>query len=158
MDHDDGGAFHRIAGPAARPADKSEALRGLTVLVVEDKEDMRSIVCTMLRRMKIKHVLEAASGEQALEHLSTQLDAVTLVICDWNLPGISGMDLFKQVHARQPNMPFLMLTGRADLRSVLEAKKAGVHSYLAKPVSPAELKAKLISLIDFGLSQSYAGR
>lgn len=150
MDHDDGGAFHRIAGPAARPADMSESLHGLTVLVVEDKEDMRSIICRMLRRMKIKRVLKAESGEQALEHLSTQFDAVTLVICDWNLPGISGMDLFKQVHARQPNMPFLMLTGRADLRSVLEAKKAGVHSYLSKPVSPAELKAKLISLIDCG--------
>jgi CheY-like chemotaxis protein len=97
--------------------------------------------------MKVKNVLEAPSGRQALERLSTSLDPVSMVICDWNMSGMSGMDLFRQVHASSPTLPFLLLTGTADLESVVAAKKAGVHGYLAKPISPQQLQAKVASFI-----------
>jgi two-component system, chemotaxis family, chemotaxis protein CheY len=128
------------------------SLDGLNVLVVDDDEAMRMLVCRMLRRMRIENILEASGGEQALERLSAAPSGVNIVICDWNMPGMSGMDLFKQVHARTPKLPFLMLTGRADLDSVVAAKKAGVHGYIVKPISPAELKTK----ISFLLSNSAA--
>ncbi len=126
------------------------SLDGLNVLVVDDDEAMRMLVCRMLRRMKIERIIEAGGGEQALEQLAAKPGAVNIVICDWNMPGMSGMELFKQVHAREPKLPFLMLTGRADLDSVVAAKKAGVHGYIVKPISPAELKTKISFLLTNG--------
>jgi len=120
------------------------------VLVVDDDDAMRMLVCRMLKRMRIGRIIEAAGGEQALEQLAATPDAFNIVICDWNMPGMSGMDLFKQVHANRPKLPFLMLTGRADLDSVVAAKKAGVHGYIVKPISPAELKTKISFLLGGG--------
>jgi two-component system chemotaxis response regulator CheY len=119
------------------------SLEGINVLVVDDDEAMRMLVCRMLKRMNIDRVVEVAGGEQALERLALIPDAVDIVICDWNMPGMSGMELFKRVQAKQPKLPFLMLTGRADLESVVAAKKAGVHGYIVKPISPQELKTKI---------------
>ena len=130
--------------------DGASSLDGLNVLVVDDDEAMRMLVCRMLKRMRIGRILEAAGGEQALEQLAATPDAINIVICDWNMPGMSGMDLFKQVHANRPKLPFLMLTGRADLDSVVAAKKAGVHGYIVKPISPAELKTKIAFLLTNG--------
>jgi len=66
------------------------------------------------------------------------------------MAGMSGIDLFKQVHARDPKLPFLMLTGRTDLESVVAAKKAGITGYLVKPVSPLQLRAKIAVLLRTG--------
>lgn len=123
------------------------SLDGLNVLVVDDDEAMRMLVCRMLKRMRVDRIVEAGGGEQALERLAAAPKGVDIVICDWNMPGMSGMDLFKQVHANQPKLPFLMLTGRADLESVVAAKKAGVHGYIVKPISPQELKTKITYLL-----------
>jgi DNA-binding response OmpR family regulator len=123
------------------------SLDRLNVLVVDDDASMRTLVCRMLKRFKIGQITEAAGGEQALERLSAAPDAFNIVICDWNMPGMSGMDLFKQVHASRPKLPFLMLTGRADLESVVAAKAAGVHGYVIKPIAPAELKTKISFLL-----------
>jgi DNA-binding NtrC family response regulator len=125
--------------------------RGLSILVVDDDEDMRKLVCAMLTRMNANIlVIEATSGEEALERLSAAREPFSIVICDWEMPGMSGMDLFKQVHASDPTLPFLMLTGRADLESVVAAKKAGIGGYLVKPVSPQQLRAKLAVLLSAG--------
>jgi len=134
--------------------DGASSLDGLNVLVVDDDEAMRMLVCRMLKRMRIGRILEAAGGEQALEQLAATPDAINIVICDWNMPGMSGMDLFKQVHANRPKLPFLMLTGRADLDSVVAAKKAGVHGYIVKPISPAELKTKIAFLLSNGAAHA----
>ena len=116
---------------------------GLNVLVVDDDEAMRMLVCRMLKRMNINRVVEVAGGEEALERLAAAPDAVDIVICDWNMPGMSGMELFKRVQTKHPKLPFLMLTGRADLESVVAAKKAGVHGYIVKPIAAQELKTKI---------------
>jgi DNA-binding NtrC family response regulator len=130
--------------------DGSTALDGVSVLVVDDDEAMRTLVCRMLKRMKIGRILEAEGGEQALERLDTTPGSIDVVVCDWNMPGMSGMDLFKQVQSGRPSLPFLMLTGRADLDSVVAAKKAGVHGYIVKPISPQELRTKIAFLISHG--------
>ena len=130
--------------------DGSMALEGVSVLVVDDDEAMRTLVCRMLKRMKVGHIYEAEGGEQALEQLAGPAGKVDIVICDWNMPGMSGVELFKQVHPKKPQLPFLMLTGRADLDSVVIAKKAGVQGYIVKPISPQELKTKIGFLISQG--------
>ena len=122
-------------------------LGGLSILVVDDDDDMRKLICTMLTRMNANTlVIEAHSVEVALERISTALEPFSIVICDWEMPRMSGIDLYKQVHARDPKLPFLMLTGRTDLESVVAAKKAGITGYLVKPVSPQQLRAKIAVL------------
>jgi two-component system, chemotaxis family, chemotaxis protein CheY len=123
----------------------------LSILVIDDDEDMRKLICAMLKRISGNIlVVEAQNGEEALERLSSAREPFSIVICDWEMPGMSGIDLFRQVHARDPKLPFLMLTGRADLESVVAAKKAGIAGYLVKPVSPLQLRAKLAVLLSAG--------
>jgi two-component system chemotaxis response regulator CheY len=126
------------------------SLDTLNILVVDDDETMRNLVCRMLKRMKVAGVVEANGGQQALERLEQTPAKVDLVICDWNMPGMTGMELFQKVHSTKPMLPFLMLTGRADLDSVVAAKKAGVPGYIVKPISPQELKTKITYLVSNG--------
>jgi DNA-binding NtrC family response regulator len=120
---------------------------GLSILVVDDDEDMRKLICAMLKRMNVNLVTEAQNGEEALERISAARAPFSIVICDWEMPRISGIDLFKQVHATYPELPFLMLTGRSDLESVVAAKKAGIMGYLVKPISPLQLRTKIAALL-----------
>ena len=121
--------------------DRSRGLRNLKVLVVEDEESMRTLISRMLARMNVTKVMEAKSGPQGLERV--EADPVDLVICDWNMPEMSGMEFFDRVHATKPEIPFLMVTGRSDAISIVAAKKAGISAYIVKPISQRELKAKI---------------
>jgi CheY-like chemotaxis protein len=123
------------------------SLEGKTVMIVDDDQTMRMLIRRMLGRMRIGNLIEAEGGEAALQRLEEGPAACDLIICDWNMPGMSGMELFDRVHAMKPDLPFLMLTGRADAPSVIEAKRAGVPAYIVKPISPAELKTKIAYLM-----------
>jgi two-component system, chemotaxis family, chemotaxis protein CheY len=123
------------------------AFDDLSVLVVDDDEIMRMVICRMLRRLRVGGVAEADGAEEALDQIAQTPDAFDLVICDWNMPGMTGMDLFTRVQAIAPGLPFLMVTGRADTDSMDAAKAAGVPGYIVKPTSTQELKAKITSLV-----------
>lgn len=125
----------------------SENLEAKRLLIVDDDQAMRALIRRMLIRMKIKDLAEAEGGEQALQQIETAGKPVDLVICDWNMPGMSGMDLFGRVHTLRPRLPFLMLTGRADANSVIAAKQAGISAYIVKPISPEELRNKVVYLL-----------
>lgn len=103
---------------------------------------MRTLVGRMLSRLKIK-VIATEDGQSGLQALEAATHPIDLIICDWNMPGMSGMEVFEQARARRPDLPFLLLTGRADLESVVSAKKAGIAGYIVKPISLPELKTKL---------------
>ena len=120
------------------------SLVGKCVLIVDDDDGMRALIRRMLNRMRIENIVEAASARQALERMEQPTSAAfDLIICDWNMPEMSGIDLFTKVHAKSPDLPFLMLTCRDDAQSVIAAKNAGVAAYIVKPVAPAELQAKI---------------
>jgi two-component system chemotaxis response regulator CheY len=125
----------------------SPNLEGKTIMVVDDDQVMRTLIRRMLARMKITALIEANGGAQALQQLDQAGSACDLIICDWNMPGMSGIELFDRVHALKPEVPFLMLTGRADAESVIAAKRAGVPAYIVKPISPEELKTKVTYLL-----------
>jgi two-component system, chemotaxis family, chemotaxis protein CheY len=122
-------------------------LEAKTVMIVDDDQTMRTLIRRMLARMKITSLLEAEGGAKALQQLAIAPGACDLIICDWNMPGMSGIELFDRVNSLRPGMPFLMLTGRADANSVIAAKKAGVPAYIVKPISPDELKNKVWFLL-----------
>jgi two-component system chemotaxis response regulator CheY len=125
---------------------KQVSLANLTVLVVDDDAAIRMLIGTMLRRLAIKPI-DAANGAQAVQLFRTAPALFDLVICDWNMPGLSGIDLCQQMRAERPELPFLLVTGRGDAASVKTAQENRVSSYILKPFSPADLKAKIVAAL-----------
>lgn len=119
----------------------------LNVLVIDDDEDMRNLICRTLTRSHVASVVEAASGEAAWKFLSMPESQTNFVICDWNMPGISGIDLLRKLKSVKPIMPVLMITGRSDVASIKAAQSAGIDGYLVKPISPKELVLKLSFIV-----------
>ncbi len=117
------------------------------VLIVDDQSSARSMVKKMLKELRINQVFEAANGRDALRLLDSAPEMIHLIICDWNMPNVTGIELLRQVRSVGIEVPFLMITGRADKESVIAAKDAGVSAYISKPYSQVQLEAKLRSVV-----------
>jgi len=118
----------------------------LRVLVVEDDENMRALVCAMLRRMGVGAIESAVNGEAALQTIASSA-RFDLLLCDWTMPGVTGLEVLKQVREKTPYTLFVMTTGKADVDSVKQAKLAGAAGYLVKPFSAAQLKERIQALL-----------
>ena len=117
---------------------------GLNVLVVDDFPTMRRIVKNLLKQLGFEHIDEAEDGAQALIRLRG--GNFGLVISDWNMPNMEGIELLRNVR-KEPeplrDIPFLMVTAEAEKEKVIEAIKAGVDNYVVKPFTAEILKEKL---------------
>lgn len=122
---------------------KTPQLEELRVLIVEDQHEARQMVRHMLMEFGITQIYEAANGREALNFMDEAFDLVNFIICDWNMPEMSGIELLRQMRSVYCDLPFLMITGRGDKASVLEAKIGGVSAYIAKPFSTDQLEAKM---------------
>lgn len=119
----------------------------LKVLIVEDQLEARSLLRHMLNELGVTQVFEAPDGKQALQFTDDAFDMIDLIICDWNMPTMSGVEFLRQLRSVGFDIPFLMVTGRSDKTSVMEAKESGVSGYIRKPFSPVQLEAKLRILL-----------
>ncbi len=122
---------------------KSEKLEDLKVLIVEDQPEARAMLRNMLAELAITQIFEAKDGREALNFVDSAFDFINIVICDWNMPQMTGVEFLRQLRTVDPDMPFLMITGRSDIESVVEAKSSGVTGYIRKPFSSQQLEAKL---------------
>ncbi len=117
---------------------------GLKVLIVDDFPTMRRIVRNLLKQLGFEHIDEAEDGAQALIRLRG--GNFGLVISDWNMPNMEGIELLRNVR-KEPeplrDIPFLMVTAEAEKEKVIEAIKAGVDNYVVKPFTAEILKEKL---------------
>jgi len=115
----------------------------VTVLIVDDQDSMRGLTRFMLKEMGILKIVEAADGLAALELLGKQ--RVDLVISDWNMQRMNGLELFKAIKAHPilKRLPVIMLTGNRSPEEVSAALAAGVRLYLTKPVAGTALKARI---------------
>ena len=111
-------------------------------LVVDDSATMRRIVVNSLKTIGYGDVVEAGDGKEALAKCDA---SVEMVITDWNMPNMGGLDLVKSLRAnpQTAKMPILMVTTRSVKEDILEAVQAGVNSYILKPFTPQVLKEKL---------------
>lgn len=116
---------------------------GMKVLVVDDFTTMRRILKNILKQLGFTNVVEADDGSTALEVLRS--DEIDLIISDWNMPKVSGLDLLKQVRADSnlKNIPFLMVTAEAQKQNIIEAVKSGVSNYIVKPFTADTISEKL---------------
>lgn len=119
------------------------SLSDLKVLIVEDQAEARQMMRQMMIEMGITQMFEASDGREALSFVDSAYDFIDMIICDWNMPEMSGVEFLRQLRTVDSEMPFLMVTGRGDKDSVIEAKGSGVSGYIRKPFSPVQLEAKL---------------
>ncbi len=121
-------------------------LEDLKVLLVDDNFGALNLVRNMLADFGVTQVITAKNGVEALNLLTAfdgDDDFVDVVLCDWNMPRMNGIQLLKQIRSVDPELPFLMITGTADMESVAEAKSFGVTGYLKKPFAADHLSKKL---------------
>ena len=113
-------------------------------LVVDDFATMRRIIKNILLQLGFKNIIEADDGTTAWEILEKG-EPVDLIISDWNMPKMTGIELLKKVRAddRFKDLPFLMVTAEAQKENIVEAVKYRVSQYIVKPFTPETLKEKL---------------
>ena len=116
----------------------------MKLLVVDDSSTMRRIIKNTLARLGYKDVLEGADGVEGWNALDANPD-VEMLITDWNMPEMNGLELVKKVRAddRFKDLPIIMVTTEGGKAEVITALKAGVNNYIVKPFTPQVLKEKL---------------
>ncbi|MGZ8907537.1 MAG: response regulator [Methylobacter sp.] len=127
--------------------DATKELLQNKILIVDDVLSMRSLAKAILREAGFAHVFDAPDGQEALKLMRKV--KVNIVVCDWNMPVMSGLDFFKAVQ-EEPKLagtPFIMLTSSSEGSKVKEAIEAGITSYMIKPYKPADLVKKINSLL-----------
>jgi two-component system chemotaxis response regulator CheY len=119
----------------------------LNFLVVDDFSTMRRIIKNLLHDLGYANVTEADDGKTALPLLKD--GNFDFLITDWNMPGMPGLELLKQVRAdaRLAKLPVLMLTAEAKREQIVEAAQAGVSGYVIKPFTAATLKEKIDKIL-----------
>lgn len=119
----------------------------LRVLLVEDQQESRQLLKGMLGELGVTQVYEASDGRIGLQFIDSAFDFVDLILCDWNMPAMTGIEFLRQVRSTGSSIPFMMITGRSDQGSVIEAKNFGVDGYIRKPYSSTQIEAKLRILV-----------
>lgn len=122
--------------------------KNMPILIVDDYKTMLRIVRNLLAQLGFKNVDEAVSGEDAFKKLCEK--QYSLVISDWNMEPMSGMELLKKVRASEDykkGMPFIMVTAESKPENVVAAKQAGVDNYIVKPFNAETLKTKMSAVI-----------
>jgi two-component system chemotaxis response regulator CheY len=116
----------------------------MAILIVDDSTTMRRIVKRSVDEMK-QEAFEAADGMQALKIIEEKSDAIQLVILDWNMPGMTGLEVLKSIKAnpKYKEITVMMLTSEADQNCVVDALKAGAQNYLTKPFDAKMLTLKI---------------
>ena len=115
----------------------------MKILIVDELATMRRIIKNLLRSLGFNNTQEADDGLTALTMLK-KID-FDFVITDWNMPGLTGIDLLKRIRADDElkNLPVLMVTAEATREQILEAAQAGANGYIVKPFTAAVLRDKL---------------
>jgi len=118
------------------------------ILIVDDFATMRKILKNLLFQMGFKNVIEADDGTTALEVLAKE--KVDLIISDWNMPKMTGIELLKAVRNDEnlKSVKFIMVTAESQKGNVIEAIKLGVNQYVVKPFTPEVLREKLSKVLN----------
>ncbi|WP_177523005.1 chemotaxis response regulator CheY [Pseudomonas sp. v388] len=120
----------------------------MKILIVDDFSTMRRIIKNLLRDLGFTNTSEADDGITALPML--QSGSFDFLVTDWNMPGMSGIDLLRQVRLdeRLKSLPVLMVTAEAKREQIIEAAQAGVNGYVVKPFTAQVLQEKIEKIFE----------
>lgn len=123
-------------------------LSDLRILVIEDQAESRALLRGMLMELGISQIYEVEDGKKGLRFIDHASDMVDIILCDWNMPSMSGLELLQDIRERGAKTPFMIISGRSDEKSMMEAKAAGVSGFIRKPYTPGQMEARLRVLVD----------
>ncbi len=120
----------------------------MNILVVDDFSTMRRFIKNLLKDLGFSNIQEADDGSTALPML--QQGDFDFVVTDWNMPGMQGIDLLRNIRADDnlKHLPVLMVTAEAKKEQIVAAAQAGVNGYVVKPFTAATLKEKLAKIFE----------
>ena len=107
---------------------------------------MRRIIINTLSRIGYTDVVEGEHGRAGLEALAK--GGIEMIITDWNMPEMDGLEFVQSVRAQQVQLPILMVTTNAAKEDIVQALQAGVNNYVVKPFTPDTLREKIEALLD----------
>ncbi|MFC1742785.1 response regulator [Candidatus Riflebacteria bacterium] len=125
-------------------------------LIVEDSNSIRKIIKKTLQRMEFEDksptISEAINGKQAWQKMQDACrdnELPDLILCDWNMPGMSGLELVKDLREEEAckNIPIIMITTVGEKSKVIKAIQAGINNYLLKPFEEEDLKFKIFETL-----------
>ena len=122
--------------------------RDLEVIVADDDKFILKAIRQILKDIGIERITTCENGDSMMATF-TDIESASptpyydLVICDWMMPGASGLDILRTVRELRPETPFIMLTSKTTSDAIIAARDANVSAYVAKPLTPAELHRKV---------------
>ena len=122
--------------------------KNMNVLIVDDYNTMLRIIKNLLKQLGFNNIDEATDGSAAYEKVKGK--QYGLIISDWNMEPMTGLDLLKQIRASGESFkdtPFIMVTAESKTENVIAAKQAGVNNYIVKPFNAETLKTKISSVL-----------
>ena len=120
----------------------------MKILIVDDFSTMRRIIKNLLRDLGFPNTVEADDGLTAIPILNS--GSIDFLVTDWNMPGMTGIDLLRHVRADEKlrSLPVLMVTAEAKREQIIEAAQAGVNGYVVKPFTALALKEKIEKIFE----------
>ncbi|MFK7867433.1 MAG: response regulator [Alphaproteobacteria bacterium] len=119
-----------------------------SVLIVDDYKTMLRVIRSMLKQIGFSTIDEASDGKMALN--LTREKTYDLIISDWNMQPLSGLELLQAVRASgtdSANVPFIMVTAENKVENIIQARNSGVNNYIVKPFSTETLKTKIEAVL-----------
>lgn len=117
----------------------------MNVLIVDDYKTMLRIIKNLLKQLGFNNVDEATDGSMAYEKINNK--QYGMIISDWNMEPMTGLELLKKVRGDGNDIPFIMVTAESKTENVIAAKQAGVSNYIVKPFNAETLKGKISSVL-----------
>lgn len=121
----------------------------MKALIVDDSQIMRRIIVSVLKKAGVNDISEVTNGQEALDVLKQDKD-IGLVLLDWNMPVMTGIETLKHIRTTNKQLPVVMVTTESEKERVVEAIKAGANDYMLKPFNPDEVLEKLRKYLETG--------
>ena len=124
----------------------------LKILVVDDMVTVRSLIKISLRKIGINDILEAFDGLEAWEKIEACINnntPIDLVLCDWNMPNMNGLDLLRKIRTNEKtkHLPMILVTAEASKDHLVAAKLEGANGYVVKPINEEKLIDKIRTVL-----------
>ena len=124
-----------------------KTLKAMRVLVMDEMDSIRNMVQSCLKELGVEEIMMSGNGESGWQILTDK--PVDIIICDWDMPKLTGIELLERVRASEyhQHIPFLMLTATVEKEDVVTAVAAGVTDYLAKPFNASSLEYRILKML-----------
>ncbi len=119
--------------------------KAMNILIVDDYKTMLRIIGNLLKQLGFNNIDEATDGGAALDKINSK--EYGLVISDWNMEPMTGIELLRTIRGNDNNVPFIMVTAENKTENVLAARQAGVNNYIVKPFNADTLKQKITAVL-----------